>query len=100
VTGLAVFVLWNVMTATGALIGDALGDPRKYGLDAAASAAFLALLWPRLLHGRDGRATALVAVLLAAAVAPFTPAGVPVLVGAVAAVLVGLAPRPTREGQA
>ena len=28
--------------------GNALGDPRTYGLDAAVGAAFLALLWPRL----------------------------------------------------
>ena len=28
--------------------GDAMGDPRRYGLDAAAAAAFCALLWPRL----------------------------------------------------
>jgi len=88
VTGLAVFVLWNVMTATGALIGDALGDPRTYGLDAAAAAAFLALLWPRL-RGRDPLATAALAVVLAAVIAPFSPAGIPVLVAALAAVVVG-----------
>ncbi|MGB7423363.1 MAG: AzlC family ABC transporter permease, partial [Ornithinimicrobium sp.] len=44
VTGVTVFVLWNVMTALGAILGDAMGDPRTYGLDAAAAAAFLALL--------------------------------------------------------
>jgi len=99
VTGLAVFVLWNMMTATGALIGDALGDPRTYGLDAAAAAAFLALLWPRL-RGRDARATAALAVVLAAVVAPVAPAGVPVLVAAVAAVVVGLAPRWSRAERA
>jgi len=38
-TGLAVFVLWNLMTLLGAVVGDALGDPRRYGLDAAAAAA-------------------------------------------------------------
>ncbi|HKJ12238.1 MAG TPA: AzlC family ABC transporter permease [Ornithinimicrobium sp.] len=95
VTGLAVFVLWNLMTLTGALIGDALGDPRTYGLDAAAAAAFLALLWPRL-RGLDPLATAVVAVVLSVAVAPFTPAGVPVLVAVLAALVVGLSPRPSR----
>lgn len=44
VTGLGVFIGWNVMTVAGALAGDALGDPKRYGLDAAASAAFIALL--------------------------------------------------------
>ena len=38
-TGLAVFVLWNLMTLVGAVIGNALGHPRRYGLDAAAAAA-------------------------------------------------------------
>ena len=36
------------MTAVGALVGDALGDPRAWGLDAAAAAAFLGLIWPRI----------------------------------------------------
>ncbi|MGB5952703.1 MAG: AzlC family ABC transporter permease, partial [Ornithinimicrobium sp.] len=89
VTGLTVFFLWNVMTLTGALIGDALGDPRIYGLDAAAGAAFLALLWPRL-RDRSAQMTAALAVLLSFAVAPYTPAGVPVLVAGLAALAVGL----------
>ncbi len=91
VTGGAVFVLWNLMTFVGAIIGDLLGDPRQYGLDAAAAAAFCALLWPRL-KSRDGRATAAVAALLALVIAPAAPAGIPVLVSAVAALVVGLLP--------
>ena len=47
-TGLAIFVLWNLSTLIGAVLGNAIGDPRDYGLDAAAPAAFLALLAPRL----------------------------------------------------
>ena len=50
VTGIAIYVGWNLSTLAGALLGDVLGDPRAYGLDAAAAAAFLALLWPRLRH--------------------------------------------------
>lgn len=92
VTGGAVFVLWNATTLIGALAGDALGDPRSYGLDAAAAAAFVGLLWPRL-RGRDPLATAALAVLVTMVLAPVTPPGVPVLVAAGAAVLVGLAPR-------
>ncbi len=88
VTGISVFVLWNLTTAGGALAGNALGDPATYGLDAAAAAAFVALLWPRL-RGRDPLATAALAVVLTVVVAPFTPAGVPVLVAALAALVVG-----------
>src|SRR5215213_4958278 len=57
-TGLAVFACWNAGTAAGALGGEALSDPSAFGLDAAAPAAFLALLAPRL-AGRSARTTAL-----------------------------------------
>jgi predicted branched-subunit amino acid permease len=90
-TGLAVYVLWNLSTILGALVGNAIGDPRQYGLDAAAPAAFCALLWPRLKHG-DARAVAAVAALIALVVAPHAPAGIPVLVAAVAAIVAGVLP--------
>jgi predicted branched-subunit amino acid permease len=90
-TGLSVYVMWNLMTLAGALIGNALGDPEQYGLDAAAPAAFCALLWPRLKSG-DARAVAVVAAIIALVVAPHAPAGIPVLVAAVAAVVAGLLP--------
>lgn len=91
-TGIAVYLFWNLFTLAGAILGNQLGDPRRWGLDAAAAAAFVALLWPRL-HSRDAAATAAVAVVLTVAVAPWAPAGIPVLVAALAAVLVGLSPR-------
>jgi predicted branched-subunit amino acid permease len=90
-TGLAVFVLWNALTILGALVGDALGDPKEYGLDAAAPAAFCALLWPRLKSG-DARAVAAVSAVIALGVAPHAPAGIPVLVAALAAIVAGLLP--------
>lgn len=88
-TGLSVFLLWNSATLLGALAGSAIGDPRDFGLDAAAPAAFLALLAPRL-RGRPAWVTAVVAAVVALAVVPVVPAGVPVLVAAlvpIAAVL-------------
>ena len=75
-TGLAVFVLWNLATLVGAVAGSVIGDPRALGLDAAAPAAFLALLAPRL-RDRPTWLTAVVAALVAVAVVPFVPAGVP-----------------------
>lgn len=89
VTGGTVFVLWNATTLLGALVGDTLGNPRTYGLDAAAAAAFVALLWPRL-RGRGPLATAGLAVVITSLLAPIAPAGVPVLVAAGAALVVGL----------
>ncbi|HEX6486498.1 MAG TPA: AzlC family ABC transporter permease [Nocardioidaceae bacterium] len=89
-TGLAVFALWNLATLGGAVAGEALGDPRTYGLDAAVGAAFLALLWPRL-HDRRNQVTAVLAVALALALVPVTAAGVPVLAAAFVALGVGIA---------
>ena len=87
-TGLGIYALWNLATFLGALVGDALGDPRTYGLDAAAAAAFTALLWPRL-KSADAFAIAAVAALVAVLLAPHAPAGVPVLVAATAALIAG-----------
>lgn len=84
--GLAVFALWNLGTLVGALAGTVVGDPRALGLDAAAPAAFLALLWPRL-AARPARLTAVGAALVALTVVPLVPAGVPVLVAALVPVV-------------
>ena len=88
-TGLAVFALWNLATFIGAVAGDAIGDPRTYGLDAAVGGAFLALLWPRL-KDRRNQVTAVLAAALALSLVPATPAGVPVLAAAVVALGMGL----------
>jgi predicted branched-subunit amino acid permease len=87
-TGLSVFALWNLSTLLGALLGNALGDPKRYGLDAAAASAFLALLWPRLRTG-EARAVAVAAAFVAIALSPFVPVGVPVLAAGLTAVAAG-----------
>lgn len=97
VTGVTIYLFWNLTTLAGALLGTAMGDPRDYGLDAAAAAAFVALLWPRL-RGRDPLAVAALAVVLTVVVAPFSPAGAPILVAALAALVVGLPRRSRRTG--
>jgi len=89
VTGTSIFLLWNLMTFLGALAGNALGDPRTYGLDAAVGAAFLALLWPRLTAWPQ-RVVAVVGALVAIGAVPLTPAGAPIIVGGAAAVALGL----------
>jgi predicted branched-subunit amino acid permease len=91
-TGLAVFVLWNLATLVGAVAGSAVGDPRALGLDAAAPAAFLALLSPRL-RGRATWLTALTAALVAVLVVPLVPVGVPVLIAALVPVVAVMARR-------
>lgn len=94
-TGFAVFLFWNLATLAGSVLGNALGDPRRWGLDAAAVGAFCALLWPRLRSG-DAVTTAVLAAFVALVAAPWVPAGVPVILAALAAVVVGLA-RPGRH---
>ncbi|MEQ6898882.1 AzlC family ABC transporter permease [Microbacterium sp. KR10-403] len=88
VTGLGIYVGWNLTTLAGALLGDVLGDPKAYGLDAAAAAAFLALLWPRLKR-RQAVAVGIAAAVIAAAFTPVLMPGLPVIVAAVVAVAVG-----------
>jgi predicted branched-subunit amino acid permease len=88
-TGVLIFVGWNLTTLIGAFIGDALGDVSRYGLDAAAAAAFLGLLWPRLKQLQPV-VVAVAAAVVAAVLTPVLPAGLPVLVAALVAVVVGL----------
>ena len=86
--GIGVFLLWNVFTLIGAFAGNALGDPKQWGLDGAAVAAFVGLLWPRLKGGEPVAVAVLCAVVTAVCV-PFLPPGVPILVAAAVAGLVG-----------
>lgn len=94
VTGLTIFLGWNLFTLLGAIGGTMIGDPRDYGLDAAVGAAFLALLWPRL-QGAVHRATAVGAVLVALGLVPLSAPGVPVLAAALVAVVLSLVVRDT-----
>lgn len=89
-TGASVFMLWNLATLVGALGARAFTDPRVLGLDAAAPAAFIALLAPRLRGDRTTRIPAAAAAALALALTPAVPAGVPILAAAALTVLVGL----------
>ncbi len=84
VTGLSLYVLWNLTTLFGALGAEAIGDTDAWGLDAAGPAVFLALLAPMLRTSLD-RAVAGLAVLLGLGLLPVLPAGVPVLAAALAA---------------
>ncbi|MFC8518025.1 AzlC family ABC transporter permease [Streptomyces sp. NPDC057257] len=84
VTGLSLYVLWNLTTLLGALGAKAIGDTDAWGLDAAGPAVFLALLAP-MLKTTVERAVAGLAVVLGLGLLPVLPAGVPVLVAALAA---------------
>ncbi|HJV13702.1 MAG TPA: AzlC family ABC transporter permease [Propionibacteriaceae bacterium] len=93
-TGLILFTLWQLGSLAGALVGRAV-DPAAVGLDAAAPAVFLALLWPSL-RRREARWVALGGVVVALALLPVAPPGIPVVAAAGVALVAGL--RRTREG--
>lgn len=87
-TGIGVYIFWNLFTVVGALGAQAMGNPAAWGLDAAVPAAFLGLVWPRLTNGFE-RALAVAAMVLAIALTPFVAAGVPIISTALLAVAFG-----------
>ncbi|WP_084040329.1 AzlC family ABC transporter permease [Demequina sp. NBRC 110053] len=96
-TGVGVFALWNAVTVVGAVLGSRIGDPAQWGLDAAAAAAFLGLLWPRL-ASRAAQAVAGASAVLALLLTPVLPAGLPILAAALVAIAAGWrAPRSRAE---
>jgi predicted branched-subunit amino acid permease len=88
-TAASIYVLWNLGTLIGSLGAQLLDDPLVLGLDAAAPAAFLALVWPRLTSALM-RAVAIISLVAAVALAPFLGAGLPVLIAGAAGVAAGL----------
>jgi 4-azaleucine resistance transporter AzlC len=84
--GLLLYVFWIAGTVAGLLLGDVVGDPNRLGIDAAFPALFLALLVPQL-RGRLHVSAALLGAGIALVLVPFTPAGIPIVAGAAAALL-------------
>ncbi len=89
-TAVCVYVLWNVSTVVGAVVGNAFGSPATTGLDVAGPAAFVALLAPRLTTTHM-RLAALGSGVIALATVPLVPVGAPILIGGLAAVALLLA---------
>ena len=89
-TGAILCTLWQLGSLTGALVGSAV-DPTALGLDAAAPAVFLALLWPAL-RAAKARWVALTGAAVAIALIPIAPRGLPVVAAAGVALIAGLLP--------
>ncbi|MFM8384189.1 MAG: AzlC family ABC transporter permease [Actinomycetota bacterium] len=87
-TGIGVFIFWNLFTFIGALGANSIGDPSSWGLDAAVPAAFLGLVWPRLVNNKT-RIAALLSVLLALSLTPFLGAGLPIIATVLIALVIG-----------
>ncbi|MEM8905662.1 MAG: AzlC family ABC transporter permease [Actinomycetota bacterium] len=77
--GLGVFALWNLSTLIGVSAISSSGDLiERTGLDAAAPAAFLALVWPRL-SSPTQRTVAIAGAAIALVLVPVAPAGIPIV---------------------
>ena len=79
--GLGIYLLWNLFTLVGALLGERMGDPAAWGLDGAAVAAFVGLLWPRL-TSMQPVLIALAAAIVTALAVPLSAPGLPILITA------------------
>jgi 4-azaleucine resistance transporter AzlC len=85
---LSLFLVWNVSTLAGALVGGAIPDPERLGVDFVFPVAFLALLVP-LLRRRADVLVAVAAGLVAWLVSKSLPGGLPVIVAGVAGAFLG-----------
>tara|TARA_Y100001949_G_scaffold29708_2_gene22810 strand:+ start:6264 stop:6863 length:600 start_codon:yes stop_codon:yes gene_type:complete len=90
ITGISVFVFWNAGTLIGVLVGEVVGDPLSWGLDAAFPAGFFALLLPHLSNTRK-RVAALLGAGIAVIGIPLLPRGLPVLAAGLGAVIAATA---------
>lgn len=89
VTGIGVYVFWNLFTYLGALGASAIGDPSVWGLDAAVPAAFCGLIWPRLKNKTQFLVSAM-AIAWALLLTPIAPAGIPIITTVLLAVIFGV----------
>ena len=87
------YVAWSLGSVVGALAGNALGDTHRLGLDAIYPVFFLSLLIAEL-RDRTSRWVAVGGGLLALALVPVSPPGIPILAASTVA-LIGVAQRPT-----
>ena len=83
------YVLWVLGTALGVFAGDLIGNPEALGLDAIFPAFFLCLLVEGELRSGSPALVAGLGSIVALALIPFTPAGIPII-AASACALIGL----------
>ena len=86
--GLTLYVGWLGGTALGVVGAGVVGNPARFGLDAAFPALFLALLVAQL-SSRQAPVAAVLGATIALALVPFSSPGFPIIAAA-AACLVGL----------
>ena len=90
------YVTWVLGSAVGAYAGNLLGNPERFGLDAIFPTFFLAILLGEL-RRRRARVVAALGIVIALALTPFAPPGVPIMAAAAAALLGLATPRDDEE---
>ena len=85
---LSLFMMWNLATLAGFLLGAAIPDPARLGVDLIFPLAFLALLVP-LVRTRVELAVAVASAVLAFGLARVLPGGLPILLTGIAGSLLG-----------
>ena len=96
---LSLYLVWNLATLAGALLGGILPDPERLGVDFVFPLAFLGLLVP-LLKGRTEVVVAVLAGLLAWLLSSRLPSGLVVLIVGVAGSLLGAWLTTSKRGEA
>lgn len=90
-SGATLFLGWNLTTVAGALGAQSFGPVLQAGLASVVPAAFLALLWPRLVRGaelaREHRLVALAGAVIALGLTPLLPAGLQIIAASLAVLL-------------
>lgn len=95
-TGVGVFVFWNLFTLLGAVGAKQLGSPASWGLDAGVPAALLGLLWLRL-TSNFLRYVAAAAMIFTLFVTPWLPSGLPIITATVVAIAFGWTDRANEQ---
>ena len=84
----ALYILWNAATIIGILLGPSIGEPRRFGVDFAITATFIAIVVIGVRRGSDA-IVAIAAALMASALAYFGASAVAVVTaGALAPLIV------------
>jgi predicted branched-subunit amino acid permease len=90
-SGSTLFLFWNLSTVAGALGAQSFGPVLQAALGSVVPAAFLALLWPRLVRGadllREQRIVALGGAVIALALTPVFAPGLQIIAAALAVLL-------------
>ena len=92
--GVSLYIVHIASTAIGATIGNLVGTPEKWGIDAVSPALFVILMAPRLDSNKSWLTVAVTAAVSIAAI-PFAPPGIPILLAIAVVPVIAVVASPT-----